>query len=374
MKVPQFKPFIGNEELRAVREVFKSGWFTEGPKSAELVEKLCSLVKVPYGSLACNGTLALYMGLKALKELHGYNSNDGVLVPNFTFIASSNAILMNELLPHFVDIDPNTLQIDVDLCEKIFDKSKNIRAIMPVHIFGHAVNMDRVVAFASKHNLDIIEDAAQAIGVTWNGVPCGSFGNVGCFSMFADKTISTAEGGFVATKDKNIAEKLMFLRNQGRIQRGSFCHPEVGFNFRMTDLQSAIGVEQIKKLPVIVEKKTKIFEYYCELLSSVEQVKIIKNHPQSNLIPFRVAIEVKGPQQDLSDYMNSRGIEARTFFYPLHKQSCYQFLKDKVEMRDEFFGNSIYAFEHGLCLPSYVSMGRNKIKYVCDTIRKYFHV
>jgi perosamine synthetase len=376
MKVVQFKPFFGKEELRAVKDVFKSGWFTEGPKSEEFVKELCALIGNPYGSLAPNGTLALYMGFRVLKELYNYSPGDGVLVPDFTFIASAGAALMADLTPHFVDINPETFQIDIASCERVIADNKKIRAILPVHLFGLAANMDEVMSFAEKHGLDVIEDACQALGITWKGKPCGSFGKVGCFSFFADKSISSGgEGGFVTTANQEIADKFSYLRNQGRFCRSTFVHPELGVNFRMNDIQSAIGLAQLKKLPIIVQRKLAILDYYRSQLSEVEQVKILTNSPNSNFIPFRVCITIPGHQQDLSDYMNARGVEARTFFYPLHKQPCYSYLKDKgVDLRDELFPNTINAFEHGLCLPSYVQLSKVKIKYVCDTIKEYFNV
>jgi perosamine synthetase len=384
MKVPQFMPHFGKEEEDAVLAVLRSGWITEGPVTKQFAEDLREITGAGYLVFAPNGTLALYCGLRALKEIYNYTNWDGVLVPDFTFIASATSILMNDLTPHFVDINPNTLQMSLASCKKIFHKAKKsgakIRAIMPVHIYGHAANMTEIVDFAQENKLQIIEDAAQAVGVRWNDQHCGTFGDVGCFSTFADKTISTAEGGFIITDSEEIYQKLLYMRNQGRLLRGSFQHREIGQNFRITDIHAALGVSQLKKLPKIIGRKLDILSLYKALLSEVKQVKLVLNHLHSNIVPFRVCIEIDGPAQDLSDVMREREIETRTFFYPLHKQPCFEGMScwndraSRIDLSDESFPNSIHAFEHGLCLPSFVDLKNEQIDYVCSVIRDYYHV
>lgn len=242
---------------------------------------------------------------------------------------------------------------------------------MPVHIYGMACNMDEVVNFAKKHNLKIVEDAAQAIGISWDGKHAGTFGEVGSFSFFADKTITTGEGGLVVTNDDAIYEKLLFIRNQGRIDRGSFIHPEIGYNFRMTDIQSAIGLAQLEKLDEIIRRKKHILSTYKDNLDS--SIKIIEPPFQSNHIPFRVCITVPGGGYDLMEYMKTQGIETRTFFYPLHKQPAYQKQKtflSKLFKKDNF-EVSERMYREGVCLPSFVSISDEEIKYICEKINEF---
>ena len=229
-------PYIGNEEHEAMKECFDANWITEGPKCKEFSERFLELTSARYGVFAQNGTLALYLGLRAAGVKHG----DEVIVPNFTFIASANAVEMCGAKPVFVDINLEDLQIDITDCDRVL--SKKTTAIMPVHLFGMAADMGEVMAYAVEKNLKVIEDAAQAVGVTWGGKHCGTFGDVGCFSFFADKTITMGEGGFVTTNNEKIYKKLLYLRNQGRLNRGSFVHPEMGYNFRITDFQAAMGL------------------------------------------------------------------------------------------------------------------------------------
>jgi perosamine synthetase len=220
--------------------------------------------------------------------------------------------------------------------------------------------------FAKKHNLKIIEDAAQAIGVKWNGKHAGTFGDAGSFSFFADKTITTGEGGLVVTNDEKTYERLLYIRNQGRINRGSFIHPEIGYNFRMTDIQSAIGLTQLGKLPEIIEKKTHILSTYKENLDN--RFKIVEPPAESNHIPFRVCITIDGGCEKLMNLLTENGVETRTFFYPLHNQPCYN---KEENNNDDKFPMSLKMYHEGVCLPSFVGISDEEIKYICNIINQY---
>ena len=215
----------------------------------------------------------------------------------------------------------------------------------------------------------MIEDCCQSLNVKYNNQHCGTFGNTAAFSFFADKAITTAEGGMVVTNNEKIYNKLRYLRNQGRLNRSTFVHPEIGYNFRMTDIQSSIGLVQLQKSDYIFNKRRENYNLYCKLLKNVSEVQILKpTEGTTNFIPFRCVIFVKDDQQDLSDYLKDRGIEARTLFYPLHNQPCFKYFNlDNVN-----FKNSIYAYNRGMCLPVYPQLTEEQIKYVCDTIKEYY--
>jgi len=320
MKVPQFSPWIGKEEIQAVAEAISSNWITEGPKSQLFSQKLLKLIGSQYGVFAPNGTLALYLALKAI----GVGSGDEVLVPDFTFIASATAVEMAGAKPVFVDVNRHNFQIDLFGADKLI--SKKTKAVMPLHIYGTVVNMDRVLKFAKKHHLLIVEDAAQAIGVHWKGKHAGTFGDIGFFSFFADKTITTAEGGFIVTNKKKIYEKLLYLRNQGRIDRGSFIHPRIGYNFRLTDIQSAVGLAQLKKFRLIKKRKLYLLRLYQKLLQDVPGITFLKPEPGAEWIPFRVGI-LCAKARELMLFMTAKGIEPRTFFLPLAPTTMFYLLK-----------------------------------------------
>jgi perosamine synthetase len=265
----------------------------------------------------------------------------------------------------FIDINKDTLQIDLTNADSLLtDKTK---AIMVTHLFGLSSNMTDVLKFAKSYNLRIIEDAAQAIGVSWGGQHCGTFGDVGCFSFFADKTITTGEGGFVTTSNEETHNKLLFLRNQGRLNRGSFIHPEIGYNFRITDIQAAVGVAQLNKLKDIIKKKINLLNLYKEKLNGISSLKILSSYVSSNHVPFRVVIFSKSPISKLMDFLKNNNVETRTLFYPLHLQPCYKNLN-----ADRNFPNSIYCYEHGMCLPSYPDLEEPKVDYICSLIKDFY--
>jgi len=367
MKVPQFMPFVGMEEYEAIKQCFETNWITEGPLAKEFNKKLCEKIGVKYGVYAPNGTLALILGLKALGIKHG----DEVIIPDVTFFASATSVEFVGAKPVFVDVCED-LQINIEDCERVLtDKTK---AIMPVHLFGFTPDMDKVEKFAKKHNLLVIEDAAQALGIKWKGQGCGSFGDVGCFSFFADKTLTTAEGGFVTTNNEEIYDKLLFLRNQGRRDRGTFIHPEMGYNFRMTDIQCAIGLAQLKKFDGLVEKKSHIHKKYTELFSDFDHIDIFQPPPEvAPFVPFRVILKTKNNEAaSLMEHMRANDVEPRMFFYPLHLQPAFECWSDDDRYDRKNFPVSEKSYNNGICLPSFVSITDEQIEYVCKTIKDFY--
>jgi perosamine synthetase len=364
--IPQFKPFMGDSEYMYIKKCFDSNWFTEGPLSKEFTERLCQMLDVKYGVLAPNGTLALYLGLRAL----GIGPGDEVIVPDFSFIASATAIEMTGATPVFCDID-ETLHLDFEKAKKLV--SRRTKAIMPVHIYGMACDMNQLMTFANSFGLKVIEDAAQGIGVTWGNRNVGTFGDIGTFSFFADKTITTGEGGFVVTNDEKIYEDLLYLRNQGRIDRGKFIHPRIGYNFRSTDIQSAIGLAQLEKLDAVILDKARIISTFRTNLNPDIEVLRPMDTSLSNHIPFRVCIRVPGGSENLLLHLSSKGIEPRTFFYPLHLQPCFNQSKGLrlSRRRKQDFAGSIKAYQEGVCLPSWVGLPENDILKICDVINDF---
>ncbi len=370
MKIPQVSPWLGEEELTEVNNVFKNNWLTEGPYATIFSKSLNDFFDVEYGVFAPNGTLALFLGLLALEIGYG----DEVIVPDCTFIGSANAVVLTGATPVFVDVNRDNFQIDVKLAENLI--TSKTKAIMPVHLYGMSANMKEVIDFAKRWNLKIIEDAAQGVGVKYYDKHVGTFGDVGCFSFFADKTITTGEGGYVVAKNKEIFEKLLLLRNQGRYDRGSFIHPAIGYNFRITDIQAAVGVVQLRKFAAIQQNKTRIYELYYEELKDTPEVEFLKVEEGSNHVPFRAVLLVQDAQK-LMSYLDERIVQTRSFFYPLHKQPCFKSFHGNnggiKSLDDKYFPNSIYGYEHGLCLPIYPSLQDDQIKEICRYIKGYFH-
>lgn len=367
MKVIQYEPYIDLEDYKFIEDCFFTKWITEGPKAEKFTNKICELLNVKYGVLAPNGTLALYLGLKSI----GVGKGDEVVVPDLTFIASATAVEMTGATPVFVDVD-RFFQINIEDIDRVV--SKKTKALMPVHLGGMSSDIDGIIKLAGKHNFKIIEDSCQAFLVKYKDKCCGSFGDVGCFSFFSDKLITTGEGGFVATNNKEIYNELLYLRNQGRINRGSFKHDKIGYNFRMTDFQCSLGLSQLRKIEKIIGLKTHIQNKYSSMLKDVDEIEIIGPTPFSTHIPFRTILKVKNNSHQLSDFLSKKDIQIRPFFYPLHKQPCFNDFTNTERYNDKYFKNSNYFSEHLLCLPSSPRMTNEEIIYVTEKIKEFYNV
>lgn len=362
-KITQVKPYFEKEEIEEVVSVIKSAWITEGPKSKEFLGEILKITGSQYGVLAPNGTLSLYMALMIL----GVKKGDEVIVPDFTMIASSNAVYLTGAKPVFADVAGDDLNLDPNLIERYI--TPKTRAIMPVHIYGQAADMDPIMKIAKKHKLHVVEDACQGLGLFYKNKHTGTFGDLGCFSFFADKTITTGgEGGMVITNDKLLYEKLLYFRNQGRLNSGTFTHPQIGYNFRMTDLQCAVGLAQIRKFERIRKKRLFNHSLYEKYLKNVKEVKIVGPRSYSNFVPFRFNLLAENLNL-LMEFLEKNGIQTRGMFYPLHKQPCY---KKMFKYNDRDYPNSNYAYENGLSLPVYYELTETEIKYICETIRKFY--
>lgn len=368
MKVPQMRPWVGEEEHAAMRSCFADGWITEGPRCKEFLEALLALTGARHGVFAPNGTLALYLAMRAI----GIGPGDEVLVPDLTFIATATAVEMTGATPVFVDVSRDHHMIDLASCERW--RTKKTRALAPVHLWGAVAEMDQVLAYARQHRLAIIEDAAQAIDVRYRGKHAGTFGEVGTFSFFADKTITTAEGGMVVTDDPDVHRRLLLLRNQGRLDRGAFWHPEIGYNFRITDMQAAVGLVQLEKLAEIKRRKAVIAQWYREGLHDLEQVVFFVAPPGSEWIPFRMPLLCDRLDELIASLVQHE-IEPRRWFHPLHAQPCFaRFTAAQLQGADPAreFAHASDAALRGLCLPTFPELTEGQVDYVCATIRRFY--
>jgi perosamine synthetase len=254
------KPYIGEAEKRAVMEVLDSGMLVQGPCTARFEERFAQVCGVRHAIATSNGTAALHIALLA----HGIGPGDEVITTPFTFIASANSILFTGAKPVFVDIDPETFNIDPELIDQAI--TPRTKAIMPVHLYGYVCDMDAIQAVADRHGLAIVEDACQAVGAGYHGCKAGSFGTGG-FSLYATKNVTSGEGGMITTNDDELAQKCRMLRNHGMQRR--YYHDMLGFNFRMTDLCAAIGLAQIDRLEAFTAKRRANAAYLSARIESV---------------------------------------------------------------------------------------------------------
>lgn len=270
------KPLIGEEEKKAVSEVLDSGMIACGPKTEEFEKKkFAKYVGCKYAIATTSGTTALHLGLLSL----GISKGDEVIVPSFSFIASANSILFCNAKPVFCDVNPKTFNIEVNKIENLI--TGKTKAIMPVHLYGQPADMRPITDIAEDYDLKVIGDACQAHGAKYNSKMIGSFGDVECFSFYPTKNMTTGEGGMITTNSEELAEKAYSIRNHGREKnRWGYEHSRLGYNYRMTDIAAAIGIEQLKKLPKFNEKRRENAKYLNENLSEIKEIAtpiVLKN-------------------------------------------------------------------------------------------------
>ena len=317
-----------------------------------------------YAIAMTNGTVATFCALKALN----IGAGDEVIVPNMTFIASANAVLMAGAIPVLCDVYKNTFCIDVEEAEQLINKKT--KAIMPVHLYGQSADMAKIQSLSEKYNIRVIEDAAQGVGVKFSGKHVGTFGDVGILSYYGNKTITTGEGGMVITDDKNIAEKCYRLKNHGRINKGTFIHDEIGFNFSFTEMQAALGIAQMKKLPKVISKKKKIYDTYMRELQHLSGLAPAFIDPRTSPVYWFTSFLCENIEE-FSDYLLKHKIQTRRFFYPLHQQPCYKKSTAKVRMHSKY-PISEMIFNMGISFPSSYNLKEDQQIEIIKRIKEFY--
>ena len=359
--IPQIEPWIDDNELKHLKRVIDSTYVVEH----ELTKEFESIIKDYTGSkhaiAMTNGTMALYSCLLAL----GLKPGDEVIVPNLTFIASSNAVLMANGVPVLCEVTKDTLCLDpIELEKKITEKTK---IIMPVHLYGQSADMDSIMSIAKKYKLKVLEDAAQGVGVFSNGKHVGTFGDCGILSFYGNKTITCGEGGVVLTDNDEVAKKCYRLKNHGRDRKGIFEHEHIGFNFCFTEMQAAIGISQMEKLDRIIDRKNICHEKYKLGLDGVGDLSFFEFAESTRPVHWFTSI-LTSYKTELSDYLLEKGIQSRFFFYPLNLQPCY---KNVIDTGGDFsISSEVYG--RGLSLPSSYNLTDNEQNYVIKTIKEFF--
>lgn len=309
----------------------------------------------------CNGTVALHLALVAL----GIGPGDEVIVPTLTYIASVNAIAYTGSTPIFVDSLEDTWQMDPeDIKRKITNKT---RAIMVVHLYGQPCDMDNIMKIAKENDLFVIEDCAEAFGSLYKGKHVGVFGDIATFSFFGNKTITTGEGGMVVTNDKTLYDRAIHYKGQGLAKYRQYWHDVIGYNYRMTNICAAIGLAQLEQADVFLSKKRQIKEWYDEGLKDLP-VKVHKEigDVRHSYWMYSILVEDSKDRDPLREYLENEGIETRPLFYPVHTMPMYsnKFQKHPIA---EKIGWS------GINLPSWPGLEKEQVKFICETIKKYYY-
>lgn len=357
--IPVADPDLSGNETRYVMDCLKTGWVSSLGEYIERFEKgFASYCGVKHGVSCGNGTLALHLALAAL----GIKSGDEVIVPSFTFVASANTVVYCSAKPVFVDCNKKTWNMDVNkIEEKITKKTK---AIMPVHIYGHPCNMDVINDIAQKHKLFVIEDAAEAHGAEYKGKKTGSLGHIACFSFYGNKILTTGEGGMCITNNKKLADRMRFLKDHAMNYDKRYWHPEVGYNYRMTNIQAAIGLAQLEKIEKTIKIKRENARLYNSLLKDVPGITLPVEESYAKNVYWMYSVLVDKPypltRDKLMIILKENNIDSRPFFHPMHTMPSHK-TRQKLSVSE-------YISRHGINLPSSAKLKRGDIKRVCNVI------
>ncbi len=362
--IVQIEPWIDESELRELERVIDSTFVVEHELTREFERMTIQLTGCKHAIAVCNGTMALFVGLKAL----GIGPGDEVIVPNFTFIASANAVILAGATPVLCEVREDTFCLDVAKAEQAV--TRRTKSVMPVHLYGQSADMNEVMAFAKRHGLSVIEDAAEAIGVRFAGKHVGTFGEVGILSYYGNKTVTCGEGGMVLTNNDALAKAARRLKNYGRDQKGTFVHESIGFNFSFTDLQAAVGIAQMRKMPAIVRKKREIHDRYVEELRDLPDFQPVYIDSRCEPVFWFTSFLCPDPEA-LSSYLQARNIQTRRFFYPLHLQPCYADRKH-IRFTDADLRVSERIYERGISLPSAYRLSVEEQTLIIEQIHRFY--
>jgi perosamine synthetase len=364
--IPVNEPLLDGNDKKYLIECIESGWISaEGPFVEKFETEFALRIGRKYGIAVCNGTAALEIAVRALDLQPG----DEVILPTFTIISCAAAIIRSGAKPVLVDNDPLTWNMDANQLEAKI--SSHTKAIMIVHIYGLPVDMDPVVMLAQKYGLKIIEDAAEMHGQTYKEKPCGSFGVISTFSFYANKHITTGEGGMVLTDDENLASRCRALRNLCFIPQRRFIHDELGYNFRLTSMQAALGLGQLERLDEHVRRKRFIGKMYTELLADRPglQLPLAKTQYAENIYWIYGLIlkdEILFEADELIKRLSNLQVGSRPFFWPMHEQPVF---KKMGLFTNEHYPNSERIARRGFYLPSGLALSEEQIKLVVQKLK-----
>lgn len=359
--IPVNEPLLNGNEKKYLCECIDTGWISsEGPFVKEFENKMSESVNRRYGIAVSNGTAALEVAIQAL----GIGNGDEVIMPTFTIISCAMAVTKVGAVPVLVDSDLHTWNMKVDEIEaKITSKTK---AIMIVHLYGLPVEVDKILALAKKYNLKVIEDAAEMHGQTYNGKPCGSFGDVSTFSFYPNKHVTTGEGGMIVTDNEDIAERCRSLRNLCFKKDVRYIHDEISDNYRFTNLQAAVGLAQLERLEEFVERKRNMGRYYTERLQDLKGIILPReatDYAENIYWVYGILLDRNIPVDNrmIQKMFAEEGIGVRTFFWCMHEQPVYQ---KQGMFKNEKYVNAEYLARKGFYIPSGLALTKEQMDEV----------
>ena len=364
MYIPLSAPDITEKETEAVIAVLKSQHLALGPNMEEFEQQVAALAGRRFGIAVNSGTSGLHLLVRAM----GIGDGDEVITTPFSFIASANCMLFERAKPVFVDIDPQTLNIDPSLIEQAV--SPRTKAILPVHVFGQPADMEPIMEIARRHGLKVIEDSCEAIGAKYRGRAAGGFGDGAVFAFYPNKQITTGEGGVVVTNDEEIASLCRSMRNQGRSEGGGWLdHERLGFNYRLDELSCALGLVQLQRLPEILARRSAVAAEYNRLLKDVAGVATPYISPEVEMswFVYVIRIDEKIDRDTVLNLLQQRGVQCKPYFTPIHLQPYYRKLFGFQEgdfLVTEQVGRAVLA------LPFYTNLKKKQVEFVVESLRE----
>jgi len=363
--IPVNKPLITKEDIKFVNKSISRGWISsEGPEVKKFETNFSKFIGHRYSIAVSSGTAALEIALKSLKLKTG----DEVIIPNFTIISNALAVLKENLTIRLIDCNIKDWNMDISQIEKKI--TKKTKAIIATHIYNFPLRIDILKKICQKHKIILIEDAAEVVGQKLNNKLCGSYGDISTFSFYANKQITTGEGGMITTNNKNLYEESKGLKNLCFGKQDRFNHEGIGWNYRMTNLQASLGLSQLKRIKSIVGKRHKVGREYFQKLKNNKNIYIPEtSRSYAKNIYWVIAFvitnqKLKIDAKKLMTKLMEFGIQTRPFFWPMHMQKI---LKNKINTSG-VYKNSEYISKYGLYLPSSLDIKSNQIKFICEKV------
>lgn len=359
--IPIYQPDLGGNEKKYVNECLDTSWISSrGRFVTEFEQRFAERIQVEHAASVSNGTVALHLALMAL----GIGPDDQVIVPTLTYIASANAVAYTGATPVFVDSLRDTWQIDPEDVRRHI--TPRTRAIMPVHLYGQACDMDALAAIAREHRLFIVEDCAEAFGTMYKGRHVGTFGDISTFSFFGNKTITTGEGGMVVSNDKTLIERARHLKGQGLAAHREYWHDVVGYNYRMTNIQAAIGLAQLERADEFIGRKRELAARYTAALEGLP-VEVHKEATDTvhSYWMFSILVDRADQRDALRQHLREDGIETRPLFYPMHTMPMYAKNYRKHQVAEDLAWR-------GVNLPSWPGLSDEQIAEVVGSISRFY--
>lgn len=360
--IPIAEPNLKGNELTYVHDCLASGWISSQGAYVEKFEANFERYLGLHSLAVSNGTVAIHLALTAL----GVGRGDEVIVPDLTFAATINAVLYCGATPVLADVDENTWNIDLNHARELI--SQKTKAIIAVHLYGNSSDMDALSVWCDENNLLLIEDCAESLGTEFRTRPTGSFGDASTFSFFGNKTITTGEGGMVCFRSEDIYRRAQILRDHGMSKTKRYWHEMIGFNYRLTNVQAAIGVAQMERLSSFVSRKSQIAKRYIEEFSSLPiKFQIVAKDVFSSYWLFSITLNSEKERDDVANYLNENGVESRKIFYPLSEMEIYKpFIRKELRVSSQLS-------KKGLSLPTYPSLTPDELDKIIMTFKKFFH-